>query len=789
MIFSLEWLNEYGKITSSAQQLSESLTMRADEVEEIINHPTPVLEAKLVKISAIKKHPNADRLKLVEIQIGKTKKTVVCGASNISIGDTVPYIEVGNHYFDDEANLVELRPIIIRGEKSEGMLASQRDLGLSSTHEGILIVNEENKEKDLKTYLGFSQSLLKLEITPNRSDLFSYFGLAREISLIEKNRLNDITVESLSIASNKSNPQVDIVIDTKDCLRYAVVVIDGATNRQSPKWLANRLLLSGINPINAIVDITNYVMLELGQPLHAFDFHKLDLTKEIANIIVRKAKSGETINSLDGTKIELNKSDTIITNNNEAIAMAGIVGANNSKIESTTTKIVLEAAIFKASSIRKSSLKHNVRTESSTRFEKGVDPQLPVIALKRAVSLIKEICDGEVIGRLHDLSNERFEKKRINISLLNAEKSLGFSVDRIKIKNLLSSIGFSISSIGKEGLSIIVPSWRLDIEIEEDIFEEIARLYGYENIKSTALSGSFKTPNKQDNYWSIRKIRNYLQRRNIFEAVSQPFIGDKDKNLFKLDHLVEIQNPTTKNEKYLRSLISIPLIKRVMSESRNVDEVNYFETGKVFNSKDSISEHESLALISLTKDATASARLHKDLIIGLGQVLSKANSIKFKSKPSTVNFLADNIETINFQQAVLGNIGVLKDNIQQQGKVRGARNIVISEINLELLLRASSKEYKIQNSSIYPAIVRDISLEIKNGTIAEAVARVNSKQIDKLVDCSVNDIFENEDGTKFITLRYVFQSFDSTLKDEFVNNQINILVKNINSSQDLNIRE
>ncbi len=789
MIFSIEWLNSFCKINSNTKLLSDSLTMRAAEIEEIIPAPKPVKEARLVRIINVKKHPNADKLKLVELQVSKKKQTVVCGANNISIGDVVPLLSVGNHYYDSEKKLQKLSAATIRGIKSQGMLASERDLGLSNEHQGILILKNNTKAKNLQSYLGWTKPLLKLEITPNRSDLFSYFGLSREISVIEKSRLNDIKIEGLSIDSKKSTSKLNIDIDTKDCLRYAALTIDSITNRQSPLWLSNRLRLSGINPINAIVDITNYVMLELGQPLHAFDFDKLKQSNGKASISVKKAENNKIFTTLDGTKLNFTNKDTIISNNDVPIALAGIVGGINSQIDPETTKIILEAAIFDAGVTRRSSIHHNLRTESSTRFEKGIDPELPVIALKRAAALIKEICDGEVVGRIHDLKNSRFEKRRVNISLIRAAKSLGFEIDKIKVKNLLSSIGFSVTTTSKDTLGVIVPSWRIDVEIEEDIFEEIARLIGYENISPTTPGGDFKTPKNNDSYWQLRNIKEHIANRNFFEAVSQPFVSDSDMSNFHLNHLVEIDNPTTKNEKYLRPNVSVPLIKRAIAESRNSDTANYFEIGRVFikNNKKLI-EYEGLSLVTLCNNYTSSTRYIKQLISGIKTKLNIKNNICFKSSKSDINYLADNIENICIEDKVVGFIGILKLNLLKRGKVRGNRHIVVCEINLKTLLNLQKENQHFRKSSAYPPIKRDISLLIKKGTIINAIESIDTKKIEHLVDYFVKDIFETETGKKSITISFIFQSYDYTLKDEYINKQIDKVISKLSKNTDIQLR-
>jgi len=790
MIFSIEWLNEYCKIDSDAQTLSDRLTMQAAEVEEIVPPPLPLQEAKLAKIINIKKHPNADRLKLVDVKIGQITKTVVCGANNIEVGCLAPYLAEGNHYYDNEKLLQTIEPVEIRGIKSAGMLASARDLGISAEHNGVLVIKSDEKVQNLQKYLGFTKPLLKLEITPNRADLFSYFGLARELSFIENSRLKEVAVQSLFSTNNNSNPLLDIKIETDKCARYAAVVLTNITNVQSPRWLANRLLLSGINPINAVVDVTNYVMLELGQPLHAFDYDKLNTQKERVQIVVRQAKKEEKIESLDGTSVQLTKNDTVISNDNRAVALAGIVGSNNSAIDQNTKMIVLEAALFHAGSIRKSSLNHNLRTESSTRFEKGIDPELPVIALKRATSLLKDICQSEAVGRLHDISSQKFDKKRLNISLLKAEQKLGMKLDRTKIKHLLSAIGFSVSSISKEGLSVLVPSWRLDINIEEDLHEEIARLMGYENIPQTQIGGSFIIPQKKDLYWKERNIRQYLLRRNIFEAVSQPFFSEEDTKLYQLKNLVELANPTSANEQYLRSNISVPLIKKVMAESRKVEEVSYFEIGKTFlKDKSSLKEESSLGVVILAKEYLQTTRLIKSLILGVYQTLSVKDQLTFKFAKSDKTYLADNIEEIYLNTKRIGYIGVVKNEIIKKRKVRGTKYIVLGELQIDHLLKARRVNHKIENPSAYPAVIRDLSIVIKKGTVQDALHFLATIQLNHLSRHFVTDVFEDEEGIYTVTIRYVFQSYTTTLKDELVNQQIKRVVQLINSSKEITIKE
>ena len=777
MKLALSWLKDYTKYNLPTDKLVERLIMTTAEVEQVIDAPISVQEATVAKILEIKKHPNADRLSLVRVNTAKGEHTVVCGAKNIKQGDKVPFIAAGCHYQNNDNHPEILTKAKIRGVLSNGMLASEKDLGVSGKHEGIMLLDQQAKVgQRLSNYLDWDEPVLDLEITPNRGDLQSYVGLSREIAVIAKSRLNTPTVSGYTIEPKDSAPQIITTVNTEDCNRYITIVVDEIANTTSPRWLKNRLLLNDIEPINAVVDITNFVMLETGQPMHAFDWAKLSHpAKGIPTINVRKASKGETISTLDGTVIKLSTGDTVIANE-IPVAIAGIIGGESTKVDLETEKIVLEAAIFEASSTRKAARRHNIRTESLVRFEKGVDEEQTMVAVKRALSLLKDITGGKPVGRLSDINNLHPKKERINVSLDRAERVLGTNIDRIKIKTYLSSIGFQVSTVSQNRISVLVPSWRKDVAIEEDIYEEISRMHGYDKIESTLPSGTFNPSDIDNSYQWQKRFRTSLVKLGYKDIVTQAFISATNAEKYQpdLSKLVEISNPTSINEQYLRPLITPALIERASVQSRQVQSLSSFEIGNVFIKKgSSYQERTAIGICVLCDDYTEAARAIKAALTQTIASLEQSINISYATnKECKYPYLSPNTEQIKLNNKSVGEIGVLMPSIKAQNRIRGERYAVVAEMDITDYISLPTKPLPFTGLKLYPEVVRDLSITIESDTtIGELIDRVNNSKLDLLDNVEVTDIYQ-DNNKQSITIRIHLYSDTHTLNEQEITDSI-----------------
>lgn len=775
MRLSLDWLRDYVKVTSTPEALAEALVMTTAEVEETISAPLPLKEAVVGTITAIKPHPNADRLRLATVRVGKQSHTVVCGAPNIAVDQRVPFITAGKHYHTDKGESV-LESATIRGVASAGMLASASDLGFGSDHEGIMILpNTAREGTSVAAVVGWELPTLDLEITPNRSDLLSYLGLAREVAAIEKNRVTMPPI--LSMPSHHSKSIATVSVETALCSRYTATVVTGITNTASPLWMQARLLAHDIKPQNAVVDITNYVMLELGQPLHAFDATTLREYGELC-LSVRTAFNGETFTALDNKEYELSREDIVIDAGGQSIALAGVIGGRDSAVSATTTEIVLESAVFDAVAVRKTATRHSCRTDAVTRFEKGVDPEMTVVAVKRVLKLLHEICGGTVQGGMSDANYQHSTKQQINVSLERAKRVLGVTFSPTQAKTLLTKIGFGATQTGKHELSVLVPSWRNDSEIEEDIFEELIRLGGYDQIEPTLPSGPLCTSVKPVVYTTLSKIRHWMARNQLRELESQAFATAEHIATYHVNggKPVQIANPTTNKEAYYRFSLLPHMIERALAQSRTTATLASFEIGNIAtHSKERIDEHTHLAICMLTSDPVTTAQQVKGILETVPAAAQRSGGITFGNAKSVWPFLVKHPDEIRYSGKVVGQIGVITDAITRQGKLRGDRYLVVAEVTLTPILAAKTAIFRYQSPHKYPVVTRDITVTLAPDSTARDVLAAANPVPEIVKNITVADYHQTAAGPN-VTFRITLYD-DRTLTDSEVADAVQHITK------------
>ncbi|HLN19147.1 MAG TPA: phenylalanine--tRNA ligase subunit beta, partial [Patescibacteria group bacterium] len=528
MNYSYNWLTELSGTKLSPEKAVELLTMHSFEVEgmDIIEGKFPgVIVAQIIEI---KKHPNADKLQVVTVDYGNNIIDVVCGASNISVGQKVPLALVG-------AKLpggIKIKETEIRGVKSTGMLCAADELGLGKDHSGIIILdNNAEIGESIEKYIGISDSIIEIKVLPDRAhDAMSHVGVAREISALEGKRMV-FDISSLIMPKAKSKT-LKVEIKDKDlCPRYIGAVMTDIKIKESPKWLRDRLIASGMNAINNVVDATNYVMLEIGQPLHAFDRDKM----ESNTILVRRANEGEEINLLDKGTQKLSKSDLLITDGKRPAALAGIKGARIAEIDSNTKNIVLEAASFDAVNIRKTRTRLGIKTESSDRFEKDIDPNLAEKAMARVIEILADIAGGKLEG-IVDIYPKPVKPWRIKLNIDYVNKLLGETVPVNDMKKILSTLDFKVSGMGKN-ITVEIPTFRVDVRTQEDLIEEIGRIYGYGKIKPQPLIEPVLPPERNEVVFYEHETREKMIGLGFSEVYNYSFYSRNAAEVCGLDDI------------------------------------------------------------------------------------------------------------------------------------------------------------------------------------------------------------------------------------------------------------
>ena len=747
------WLKDYVDINQSPYEVADRLTISSAEttVEKIGFDGTDVVIGQITKI---KPHPHADRLQLATVKIGTEELEVVCGAKNIKVGQKIPFAKEGARL----PSGIVIKEATIRGIISKGMICSATELALEKESEGILILSDDAPiGRELSSYLKM-EYLLDLEVLPNRPDLMSVKGVARELSALYEIPFKDIT--TVHIEEVTGDLKVKIA-NINDCHRYVAVKIDNVRIEESPDWVRNRLYLSGIKPINLIVDLTNYVMMEMGQPLHVFDADKIKDAIEI-----RRAKKGEQITALDQKNYILSSEVLIISDVNQPIACAGIIGGLASSVSEETTNIILESAYFDPVIVRKGSKKISLRTEAVERFEKQVDAASVFQAAERFLELLKSAQPQIIIKQITD----NYSKHQKSISILFdpflIKKLIGSEIDDY------SSIFLRLGLVNGNG-KVNVPSFRSDITKDVDLVDEIIRVKEYKNIvKNITHGGSVKKPEQE---LVIADIGDVLSNFGWIEAINYSFLSSDilKRCFFNIANLVRIKNPLKNEREFLRPSLIPGLIETVESNIKKFafiikkdKSLKLFEIGNVYHKTKELFQCALVFLIS--DDASAFANL-RGMIDELSTALDL--SIQFKKGIMSNSMFSSEVINIINDGKTIGHIGKIITDVDINGTIWAA------ELELEPIIKKAKtkKNIKTQLSrvrykpfSIYPPILNDISLivpqEIKNDIIINSI-----KNFDSLItNVELFDEFINEEkigkNKKSIALHIVFSAYDRTLK-------------------------
>lgn len=784
MKVSLKWLHEYVDIKLNVRQLAERLTMAGLEVRGVETTGGTWSNIVVGEVVAVDPHPNADRLKLATVNLGTERLTVVCGAPNIAPGQKVPFAHVGARLVDGHTGEpILLKPANIRGVISEGMVCSERELGISSVHEGIMVLPDEAPVgAPLGDYLG--DAILDVDVTPNRPDCLSVIGIAREIGALtgQRLRLPQVHYEQRETPIHSF---VSVAIVEPDlCPRYCASLITGIKVGPSPTWLQQRLNSYGMRPINNVVDVTNYVMLEYGQPLHAFDYQKL----KGRQIIVRRANSGETITTLDGSKRTLNPDILVIADGREAVAVAGIMGGLDSEVTGETNVVLLESANFNQAAIRRACNHLRVQSEASIRFDKGLSPELPPVPLKRATRLLLEIAGGKAADGIIDVYPNRSEPKAISVSVSEVKRLSGLEVSSGEILQAMEALGFDHqgTSAGAQ-ISVSVPYWRSDIRCSADLVEEVVRILGYDRIPMAKLASPLPA---QRSSLSPEARRSDLKERlrSIFTGFGfQEILTYSLVSLERLEKLssrsellaepLKVANPMSKEQEFLRTSLRCGLLSTLAHNQRfEQGPIRLFEIGKVFQARrrDLPEEKEMLcALLSGSRtelswlvnremvDFFDAKGIVESLLCSLGVSASFENSDDDGLFPGrAANIIAGD--------AIIGVVGELHPRVAQAYELSSLTYLM--DVDLEKLLPRIGGISKYQTIPRFPSVYRDIALLVDEQVSYGKVENI-IRGFPLVAKVTLFDLYRGEQvpkGKKSFAIRIVYQSPSHTLTDEEV---------------------
>ncbi len=801
MKISLEWLNEFVDISDlTVEEIVNKLTMSGLEVEEIEKVGAKFTNIKTAKIVKIENHPNADKLHLVVVDLGNTVKTVVCGAQNIEEGQIIPYASVGSKVFSRKTGeQFELTPAVIRGVESQGMLCAQDELGLEGMQEesGILILNR--LFPDVKPGIPLEELLqikedtvIDVAPTANRGDEMSVIGVAREICSLFNKKLNFSKIEFVNdLSTDKFKVEI---IDEDTCKYYSAGLLKNLVIKQSPAWLKRRLEVSGIRSINNVVDITNYVLLEYGHPLHAFDMDKLD-----GYICVRRAKEGEKIVTLDGVERTLTNDSVLCATKEKGVCVAGVFGGENSGVDENTKNIVLEAAYFTPSTNRKNARSIGYRSEACARYERGVDIELTKPSLLRAMQLLTEYADAEVVGVVETGSNKA-EEIDITLRFSQIKRILGTEIPSEKCIEILENLGFELLGKNASAAKFKTPSFRVnDVKQEIDLIEEIARIYGYEGIEPT-LPNKTRSPEISFESKITAEVNKMFLGFGFNEAVTSSLIGEPLLNQFDLKYdkekAVFVQNPQSDEHTMLRQTIIANILNTVkMNYDNGQKNIWLYEIGKTYfitapATKTDSGVEENIMLSGVITGDTNS-NLWKDtgnidFFTLKGYMESLFDKLKLTSRiklspAESCDYLhpgrSAKVVMLGKVPETIGYFGEIYPILKDRMKIN--QNIYLFEINLGKLINAVPKQtVKYKQLSSFPEVQRDISFAIENTVSNEQIMLAIKKCSDSKLFKGANlfDIYEGEHiqaGFKSLAYRITLQNEEATLTDELIDKEIN----------------
>lgn len=786
MKISLSWLKQYIDVDINVNDLADALTMAGLEVEAVSDRYDYLNSVVIGRIAKIDPHPNANKLKLCRVDIGDRMLTVVCGAPNVRNDMLAPCAMPGTCF--PKGTILEKS--IIRGKASEGMLCSEMELGLSADSDGIMELGPNYSVGSfLNKALGLSDPVLEIDLTPNRPDCLSIIGTAREIAAFQKKKVTYPEIFLPESFDDISEYTSITVMASELCPRYAASLVFDITVGPSPFWLQDRLVSVGLKPINNIVDITNFVMMETGQPLHAFDFDRLAENR----IVVRTAREGEAFITLDGKERRLDPEMLMICDGEKPVALAGVMGGLNSEIEDTTTKVLLESAYFDPVCIRKTSKKTGLNTDASHRFERGVDPNGTLTALNRATQLMAEIGGGRLIKGTIDAYPNPFPEKIIDVSVTELNRRLGTCLDINDIENHLKSIEFQVDKTGNDRLCVIPPSCRVDITRFEDITEEIARLFGYNNIKTTfpLISAEGRQPSKKIELRN--RIKYLMTGLGCSEAINYSFISKSSCDRLNLEpddkkrQVIDVLNPLSEDQSVMRTSL-IPGLLETMKYNISVQNRNLklFEIGNVFfntGQQDSLpDEVEMLAglwtgkrvdAVWFSKEINCDFYDLKGVIEELLGSLGIGNTTFTRMPPASCFYTKPGFTAqIIIKNEFMGLVGELHPNVLSNYDLK--QTAFIFELNFDKLINYIPGTKSVIPIPKFPATSRDITLivnkDIEVNHILRNVMDLNEELVEHL---HLFDVFEGDPiptGRKSISFRITYRSSSETLEDNRTNN-------------------
>ena len=796
MKISYNWLKQFIKIDWKSEETAALLTDLGLEVEIVEKYQSVKggLEGVLVgHVLTCIQHPDADRLKITTVDLGNGLPVqIVCGASNVAAGQKVPVATIGTTLYDKEGVAFSIKKGKIRGQESHGMICAEDELGLGEGHDGIMILDDSlvPGTPAATVFKIENDEVFEIGLTPNRADAMSHLGTARDLraGMLQSGVNVELITPSVSnFRVDKRTLKIDIdVKEPKLAPRYCGITISGIEVKPSPDWLQNRLKAIGLNPKNNIVDVTNYVMHELGQPLHAFDAAKIN-----GKIVVQTLPAGTKFTTLDDVERTLHEEDLMICDEKGPLCIAGVFGGKKSGVSKSTNSIFLESAYFNPVSVRKSAKRHQLNTDASFRFERGIDPTITEYALKRAALLIQEVAGGEITSDLINVYPKKIEDFNVFLNFNNVDKIIGEKLPKDIIKKILVSLDIKVNSFSDAGLGLTIPSYRVDVQREIDVIEEILRVYGYNNISfSKKLNASvFNAPRNED-YKIQNTIASQLNSQGFHEMMANSLTTASYVQLSEQlndDYNITILNPLSADLSTMRQSLLFSGLEAVSYNiNRKNADLKLFEFGKTYHNYLAGYEEKKHMSLFLTgnrnQESWTSVQKMSNFFLFKGYVygiLSRLGIENTQNIPVTLDVFSEGI-AIKFDNETIVELGVIKKSILKHFGIK--QEVLYADFDWDLILKKTSTKIKYAEIPKYPEVRRDLALLLDQNITYESIYKI-ARQTEKTLLKNINlfDVYEGQnlpEGKKSYALSFTIQDNSKTLTDAQIDKIMGKLQKN-----------
>ncbi len=808
MKISYNWLKQFVNTDWDVERTAALLTNLGLEIEGITPYTSVAggLEGVVVgHVLECEKHPNADRLKLTTVDVGKGDPVqIVCGAPNVAKGQKVPVATVGTTLYDDKGAPWKIKKGKIRGEVSMGMICAEDELGLGESHDGILVLDDSLAVGTLlsEIYEIENDTVFEIGLTPNRADAMSHWGVARDLRaglLQEGTSLELITPSTSSFHIDSRTLRMDVIVeDTERAPRYCGVTLSNLKVEASPQWLQNRLKAIGLTPINNIVDITNYVLHDLGQPLHAFDAAKISGNK----VIVKTLPEGTPFTTLDGETRELHEEDLMICDGEKPMCIAGVFGGMHSGVTKETTSIFLESAYFDPVSVRKTAKRHGLNTDASFRFERGIDPNITEYALMVAAIMMMEIAGGEVTSEIEDIYPKKVEDHQVVLNFKSVKQLVGQEIPKETIKSILTSLEIKINNVTETGIGMTIPAYRNDVLREADVIEEVLRVYGYNNIDfTTKLNASIATQPKVQDYQVRNRVADMLSGLGYYEMLNNSLTSNRFTALtesIKEAHQIGMLNPLSQDLAVMRqSMLFGGLTTLSYNINRKQTQLKFFEFGKTYHQYAEAREEQKhlILLASGTKfpDSWAVASEATGFFYLKGvvmMVLERLGLSKVTEKAAKTDLLSEGI-TLNYQKKAIVTLGVVRNKVASTFDID--QQVVYADFNWDAILSLLNTDNILMEAiPKYPQVKRDFAL-LLDDNVAFSELQDAAFQTEKklLKEVSLFDVYTGENlpnGKKSYALSFTLQDDKKTLTDNQIDKIMGKLQKRFETDFNASLR-